>query len=77
MDKIEVLRQRIRSINNKRVSDLSYGFKDMKDELETHLIVINENAFEMQSYYELVKHINQKIEKLNERINIIQSMLGK
>lgn len=47
----------------------------MKEELEDHLLTINENTNEIQSNYEFLNEIDQKIDKLSSRLDQIQLFL--
>ena len=44
-------------------------FSQIKDEFEDHLTTINENTNEIQANYELVCNIDQKLNKLAERMD--------
>ena len=48
----------------------------LKDELEDHLVAINENTSEIQSNYEYLCELDNKITKLNERIDEIFGVLS-
>jgi biotin operon repressor len=58
----EVLKQAVSSINN---------------EMEDHLDSINENTNEIQANYEYLCELDNKINKLNEKIEEIQIILSK
>jgi predicted transcriptional regulator len=51
------------------------ALKDIKKEFEEHLQAINENTNEIQSNYEYLCEIENKINKLTERIDQIQFFL--
>ena len=48
----------------------------LKDELEDHLVAINENTSEIQSNFEYLCEIDRKIEKLAERIDQLSLVLS-
>lgn len=50
-------------------------FKDVKEELDTHLDAINEDTNEIQSNFEYLCELDRKIEKLNEKIELISNIL--
>lgn len=47
----------------------------LREELDDHLTSINENTDEIQSNYDLLQQLNAKIEKLAERIDLLQTIL--
>lgn len=49
--------------------------KEIKEELEDHLTAINENTNEIQSNYEYLNELDQKIDKINARLDQIQLFL--
>ena len=49
--------------------------KELKEELEDHLTAINENTTEIQSNYEFLNELDQKIDKLSSRLDQIQLFL--
>lgn len=57
--------------------DIKEVFSEIKDEFEDHLIAINENTNEIQSFYQYLVEIDSKIEKLGQRIDQIQLFLQK
>ena len=57
--------------------ELSTNISQVKDELEDHLTAINENTNEIQSNYEFLCGIDQKLNKLIERLDKIELFLGK
>jgi hypothetical protein len=59
---------------NKQLHD---AFSQVKDEFEDHLIAINENTNEIQANYELVCNVDQKLNKLSERLDRIEIFLQK
>lgn len=56
---------------------LHYSFSQIKDEFEDHLTAINENTNEIQSNYELLCNIDQKLNKLTERLDKLEIFLQK
>lgn len=56
--------------------ELKKNLSSIKDEFEDHLEAINENTNEIQSNYEFLCELDSKIEKLNEKIDKIQFILG-
>ena len=58
-------------------SKLKIIFSSIYDEFEEHLDSINENSSEIQSNYEFVCKVDNKIAKLNERIDEIHIILSK
>ncbi len=57
--------------------ELSTNISQVKDELEDHLTAINENTNEIQSNYEFLCGIDQKLNKLVERLDKMELFLGK
>lgn len=55
--------------------DIRSIIKEIKEELEDHLTTINENTNEIQSNYEYLNELDQKIEKINSRLDQIQLFL--
>lgn len=55
--------------------DIRSIIKELKEELEDHLTTINENTNEVQSNYEYLNEIDQKIDKINSRLDQIQLFL--
>ncbi len=53
------------------------AFSQVKDEFEDHLVAINENTNEIQSNYELLCDIDQKLNKFAERLDRIEIFLHK
>lgn len=51
---------------------LKSAFYKIKEELEDHLLAINENTNEIQSNYEYICELESKIEKLTERVEQLQ-----
>ena len=51
------------------------SFDSVKEELEDHLISINENTSEIEKVYKHLDDIEEKIDKLNEKIEAIQLTL--
>ena len=56
-------------------SELKEALKYIKTELDGHLDAINENTGEIQTSYECVNEVNDKLEKLTERIESIEIFL--
>jgi len=56
---------------------LHQAFSQIKEEFDDHLTSINQNTNEIQSNYELILVLEQKINKLAERIDKIQLFLQK
>lgn len=54
---------------------LHEAFSQIRDEFEDHLTAINENTNEIQSNYELLCNIDQKLNKLTERLDKIELFL--
>ncbi|MBW2976158.1 MarR family transcriptional regulator [Candidatus Woesearchaeota archaeon] len=57
--------------------ELKEALKSVKEELDGHLDTINENTSEIQTSYEYVNEVNDKVEKLAERIEAIELFLQK
>jgi biotin operon repressor len=47
----------------------------VKDELDDHIDTINEDTNEIQSNFEYLRELDQKVEKLNEKIDMIFNIL--
>jgi hypothetical protein len=78
MDNTEVLKQRFGSLDNKQLArDLRDEFNEVRDQLEDHLLAINENTTELQANHEFITSVNQKVDKLSERLDAIQMLLEK
>ena len=58
-------------------SELKEALKSVKTELDGHLEAINENTGEIQTSYECVNEVNDKLEKLAERIEAMEIFLQK
>lgn len=63
------------SQNNSRDKNINISLKKIHDELEDHLTAINENTVEIQSNFQYTSEINEKIEKLSERLEKIELFL--
>ncbi len=63
MDKIADMNKNIR-----------HAFSKIKEEMEDHLQAINENSSETQSVYDYIAEVEEKIDKLNERIDTLHLM---
>jgi len=57
--------------------ELKEALKTIKTELDGHLETINENTSETQTSYECMNEINDKVEKLAERVESIELFLQK
>ncbi len=55
--------------------ELKIVFSKIKEELEDHLESINQNTLEIHSNYEYISLLNNKIDKLAERIAMIELKL--
>ncbi len=55
--------------------ELKIVFSKIKEELEDHLESINQNTLEIHSNYEYISLLNNKIDKLAERIAMIELRL--
>jgi DNA-binding CsgD family transcriptional regulator len=55
---------------------ISSGLKDIKEELDEHLISVNQNTNEIQTNYEYLCELDSKISKLKERLDEINAFLG-
>jgi len=51
------------------------ALKKVREELDEHLTSINENTDEIQCNFDLFKQLNSKIDKLTERLDLLQTML--
>ena len=56
-------------------SDLHEAFSQVRDEFEDHLIAVNENTNEIQANYELLCNIDQKMNKMAERLDRLEMFL--
>lgn len=59
---------------NKQLHD---AFSQIKEEFEDHLTAINENTNEIQANYELLCSIDQKLNKISERLDKTELFLQK
>jgi hypothetical protein len=66
-------KENIRKINE----ELKSAFSQIREEFDEHLDAINENTNEIQANYEYLCEIDNKINKLNEKIEEIQLILSK
>ena len=57
--------------------DLHDAFSQVKEEFEDHLTAINQNTNEIQANYELVCNIDQKLNKISERLDRMEFFLQK
>lgn len=51
------------------------SFSKIKEELEDHLLAINENTNEIASNYEYICMLESKIERLTQRVDVLQLKL--
>ena len=51
------------------------ALQQVREELEDHLNAINENTDEIQCSYDLLRQLNLKIDKLAERVDLIQTII--
>ena len=64
--------------NVKKISEeLKAAFSSVREEFDEHLDAINENTNEVQANYGYLCEIDNKINKLNEKIEEIQLILGR
>ncbi len=61
-----------RSIEKK----IKNSFDKVKQELDDHLTAINENTSEIQSIYDYLHVVEEKLDKLNEKINNVELFLS-
>lgn len=57
---------------NQLKATLRKAFKEIKTEFNEHLETINQNTNEIQSMYEYISSVENKIDKLSERIDDLQ-----
>ena len=76
-----ILSEEKRTLCSTELTGANQQFKDaisgIKDELEDHLTAINENTNEIQSNYEFLCGVDQKLNKLAERLDKIEFFLEK
>jgi len=65
--------QQFKEANN----ELHSAFSQIKEEFEDHLTAINENTNEIQANYECLNNIDQKLNKLAERMDKMEIFLQK
>lgn len=58
-------------------TELHDAFSQIREEFEDHLVAINENTNEVQANYELIAGVDQKLNKLAERLDKIDLFLQK
>ena len=58
----------LKNINQK----IKEAFNKLREEMDDHLLAINENTNEISSQYEYICELENKIEKLTERVEQIQ-----
>ena len=51
------------------------SFGAVREEIEDHLVAINENTDELKHHANFLEEIDEKLEKLNERIDQMQMMM--
>ena len=56
---------------------LKVSFKKIRSEMDEHLESINENTKEFDVVYKYMYELEEKIEKLNERIDDVYMLIGK
>lgn len=56
--------------------DLSRGISSIRGELDEHRDAINENTNEIQSNHEFLCDLDEKLNKLNEKVELLLSMLA-
>jgi hypothetical protein len=74
----EFFKQRKRYFSKKPIDTdfkLKEALESIKSELDGHLEAINENTGEIQTSYECLNEVNDKLEKLTERIESIEIFL--
>lgn len=59
------------------VIEFKKALKDTKTELDEHLDAINQNTSEIQTSYECMNEINERLEKLAERVESMEMFLQK
>lgn len=55
---------------------LKTAFKQIKNEFNEHLETINQNTTEIQGLYDYISEVEQKIDKLNERLDELQMTIN-
>ncbi len=61
--------------NREKEKKIIAAFRKIKEEMNDHLETINENTNEINSNYDYIMQIENKINKLNERLDNIEFML--
>ena len=75
---VTVQKESVSSSSLKSVNEIiKSAFSQIYDEFEDHLHAINENTTEKQENYAYLCELDNKIAKLNERIDEIHSILSK
>lgn len=59
------------------ISKVQDAFSKIKDEFEDHLTAINQNTTEIQANYGYLSELDEKIEKIGQRIDQIELFLQK
>lgn len=63
--------------NSISVEKIRLAFRQVHDEFEDHLIAINENTDEIQANHAHIAELDNKIAKLNEKIDEVYNTLSK
>ena len=74
----EFFKNRRRYFSKKPIEDniqFKEALKSVKNELDGHLDALNENTSEIQTSYECMNQINDKVEKIAERVEAIEIFL--
>lgn len=66
--KYEKVKKELRSVH----IGMRGAFKHIKKEFDDHLQAINQNTSEIQSLYDFLSEIDQKVDKLTERVDELQ-----
>ena len=54
---------------------LKESFKKIRDEMDAHLETINDNSAEIQQSYDITERLEQRMDKLDEKINELSLMI--
>jgi DNA-binding CsgD family transcriptional regulator len=68
---IEIFKSKFTQFEKK----IKSSFSKIRDELDEHLDTINQNTSEIQANYEYIFELENKVEKLNQRLDEMQMML--
>ncbi|MBD3313575.1 hypothetical protein GF345_03970 [Candidatus Woesearchaeota archaeon] len=75
----EVTMQRVQRQVSRELSEMDLrirnSFKVIKEEFEDHLDAINENTDELKHHHAYLCELNSKIEKVNEKVDQVSSMI--